>query len=122
MEAAIAEGGTVRDSASEEVKRTRARVATVEARLRGALAKHEGEISMHAGRMCVAVSTGAIDCGLPRCTQSLSMRVSILPVRTLWNVPSQFSRDLRDVRLVSRLGAYQHDRSEFTWSKQYGNY
>lgn len=58
--AAITEAGTVKDSASDAVKRTRARVATLEGRLRAMLNKREGgEVTSFRGRMCVAVALGA---------------------------------------------------------------
>ncbi|KAL4459148.1 hypothetical protein ABPG75_014013 [Micractinium tetrahymenae] len=52
---AIEESGTVRESASEDVRRARGRVRTVEGRLRGILKGYHGEITEQAGRMCVAV-------------------------------------------------------------------
>lgn len=65
---AITEAGAVRDTASDAVKRTRARVATVEGRLRGMLTKHPtGEISTFRGRMCVSVALGTPPSALRTC-------------------------------------------------------
>eukprot|EP00892_Ulva_mutabilis_P010253 jgi/Ulvmu1/75/UM001_0078.1 len=60
VNAAITEVGAVRDTASVDVKRTRARVATLEGRLRSLLAKHAGgsEASTYRGRLCVTVPAG----------------------------------------------------------------
>ncbi|KAI7845433.1 hypothetical protein COHA_000985 [Chlorella ohadii] len=51
----IEESGSVRESASEEVRRARGRVRTIEGRLRGILKGHHGEITEQSGRLCVAV-------------------------------------------------------------------
>ncbi|GAB4813086.1 hypothetical protein N2152v2_000132 [Parachlorella kessleri] len=52
--AAFEESGQIRESASEDLKRTRAKVRTVEGRLRGVLKSLPGEVTQHAGRVCVA--------------------------------------------------------------------
>lgn len=54
----ITEDGSVADTATPEVQRTRARVATLEGRLRSLLAKQPGEVTELGGRFCVAVATG----------------------------------------------------------------
>jgi dsDNA-specific endonuclease/ATPase MutS2 len=59
IEGAVDEGGLVRDSASEHVRGARAACATLDARLRRALAKLPGDITTHSGRLCVVVPTGA---------------------------------------------------------------
>ncbi|CAL5224634.1 g7352 [Coccomyxa viridis] len=53
--AAIGEDMLVRDSASEEVRRTRNRCRTIEGRLRSILKGVSGEVSEQSGRLCVAV-------------------------------------------------------------------
>ncbi|EFN53577.1 hypothetical protein CHLNCDRAFT_136763 [Chlorella variabilis] len=52
---AIEESGAVRESASEEVRRARARVRTIEGRIRGILKGYQGEVTEQGARMCVAV-------------------------------------------------------------------
>ena len=45
INAAIGEDGKVRDSASEEVRRTRGKVMTIEGRIRGVLKNQGGEVT-----------------------------------------------------------------------------
>ncbi len=50
------EDGRVRDSASEEVRRTRARVVTLANRVRGVLRGYPGEVTEVNGRLALAVA------------------------------------------------------------------
>ncbi|KAK9818002.1 hypothetical protein WJX72_005611 [[Myrmecia] bisecta] len=59
----IQDDGQVRDSASEEVRRTRGRVRALEGRLTNLLKGHGGEVTEQAGRMCVAVAASG---GVPK--------------------------------------------------------
>ena len=56
---AIQEDGSVREAASDEVKKAAGKVRTVENRLRGVLRSQIGEIAEMGGRMCVAVPAAA---------------------------------------------------------------
>ena len=55
VSAGIEEGGTVRETASEEVKRSRHTVRTVESRIKNILKGKSGEITERGGRLCVAI-------------------------------------------------------------------
>lgn len=55
---AVDDEGGVRDSASDGLRRARSACATIERRLRTALGKLPGDVTVHAGRLCVAVPEG----------------------------------------------------------------
>lgn len=55
VDAALQEGGGIKDAASEHVRRARARVSTLQGRLRALLQNQPGEVTEHGGRVCVAV-------------------------------------------------------------------
>ncbi|CAK0787588.1 hypothetical protein CVIRNUC_010810 [Coccomyxa viridis] len=55
VSAAIGEDMQVRDTASEEVRRTRNKCRTLEGRLRAILKGASGEVSEQSGRLCIAV-------------------------------------------------------------------
>lgn len=61
----IKDDGTVREAASDEVKKAAGKVRTLEGRIRGILKGLGGEITEHGGRMCCAVAASASD-GPPR--------------------------------------------------------
>ena len=52
INAAIGEDGRVRDSASEEVRRARGKVMTIEGRIRGVLKNQGGEVTEQVRRFC----------------------------------------------------------------------
>jgi dsDNA-specific endonuclease/ATPase MutS2 len=62
---AIKDDGSVREAASDEVKKAAGKVRTLEGRIRGILKGLGGEITEHGGRMCCAVAASASD-GPPR--------------------------------------------------------
>lgn len=53
------EEGNVRDSASDNLRSARSSCISIERRLRNALAKLPGDVTVHAGRLCVAVPDGS---------------------------------------------------------------
>eukprot|EP00891_Asterochloris_glomerata_P006948 jgi/Astpho2/6948/e_gw1.00107.204.1_t len=62
--ACVAEDGAVKDTASEEVRRTRGQLSSIEGRLNSILKGYGGEVTEHSGRLCVVVPAG--DDGPPK--------------------------------------------------------
>ena len=78
----IKEDGSVREAASDDVKKASGKVRTLEGRIRGILKGLGGEITEHGGRMCCAVAASASD-GPPR-----GILLGSGPGGTVWYIES----------------------------------
>mmetsp|Transcript_17496 Transcript_17496/g.52525 ORF Transcript_17496/g.52525 Transcript_17496/m.52525 type:complete len:757 (+) Transcript_17496:125-2395(+) len=65
LNSSLYEGGEIKDSASEDVRRARARINTLKNRLKGLLQNQAGEATEQGGRVCLAVP--AQDANRPGC-------------------------------------------------------
>ncbi len=78
----IKDDGSVREAASDDVKKASGKVRTLEGRIRGILKGLGGEITEHGGRMCCAVAASASD-GPPR-----GILLGTGPGGTVWYIES----------------------------------
>jgi len=78
----IKDDGSVREAASDEVKKAAGKVRTLEGRIRNILKGLGGEITEHSGRMCCAVAASASD-GPPR-----GILLGSGPGGTVWYIES----------------------------------